>query len=60
MTSATEMTPSKPQATISEWKKIVAPFQVPSIPRATWQIVNTFVPYVLLWYAMFWSLSHTS
>lgn len=60
MSSAPEMTSSKPQATISEWKKIVAPFTVPSIPRATWQIVNTFVPYALLWWAMFWSLSHTS
>ena len=57
MSSAPEMTSSKPQVTISEWKKIVAPFTVPSIPRATWQIVNTFVPYVLLWWAMYWSLS---
>lgn len=55
-TSAPEMTSAKPQATISEWKKIVAPFQVPSIPRAIWQIVNTFIPYALLWYAMYWSL----
>ncbi len=56
-TSAPEITSAKPQATISEWKKIVAPFQVPSIPRATWQIINTFVPYALLWYAMHWSLA---
>ncbi len=56
-TSAPEITSAKPQATISEWKKIVAPFQVPSIPRATWQIINTFVPYALLWYAMYWSLA---
>lgn len=51
------MTADKPQMKISEWKKIVAPFQVPSIPRAIWQIVNTFVPMVLLWWAMYESLS---
>ncbi len=56
-TSAPEITSVKPQATISEWKKIVAPFQVPSIPRATWQIINTFFPYALLWYAMYRSLA---
>ncbi len=57
MTSAPEMTSAQPQATIKEWKEIVAPFQVPSVPRSVWQIVNTFVPYILTWYAMYRSLS---
>ncbi|MBB5032756.1 fatty acid desaturase [Prosthecobacter vanneervenii] len=57
MTSAPEMTADKPQMKISEWKKIVAPFQVPSVPRAVWQLVNTFVPMVLLWWAMYESLA---
>ena len=38
---------------ISEWKEIVSRFQEPSTGRATWQIVNTLVPYALLWYAMY-------
>jgi omega-6 fatty acid desaturase (delta-12 desaturase) len=41
----------------AEWKKIVARFQEPSTPRALWQIVNTFGPYVLLWYLMYLSLA---
>lgn len=45
------------QASISEWKQVIAPFQVPSVPRAVWQIVNTLVPYVALWYLMWLSLS---
>lgn len=34
------------------WKEIVARYQEPSAPRALWQIVNTLVPYGLLWYLM--------
>ena len=36
-----------------EWKKIVLKYQEPSLPRATWQIINTFVPYVALWWLMY-------
>ena len=42
---------------ISEWKKIVAPFTVPSLPRALWQVANTLIPYVGMWFIMNWSLS---
>jgi omega-6 fatty acid desaturase (delta-12 desaturase) len=31
------------------WKKIVARYQQPSIGRAVWQLVNTVVPFILLW-----------
>src|SRR5580692_9603106 len=34
-------------------KQIVAKFQKPSTPRAVWQMVNTFGPYVLLWCLMY-------
>lgn len=34
------------------WKEVVARYQQPSTPRALWQIVNTLVPYGLLWYLM--------
>lgn len=39
------------------WKEIVAKYQEPLTPRALWQIVNTFIPYVLLWYSMYRSLA---
>ena len=48
---------AKPSSTVAEWKKIVAKFQKSSVWRATWQMVNTFVPYVLVWWLMFLSLS---
>jgi len=38
------------------WKAVVAEYQKPSLPRALWQIVNTFGGYALLWWLMFWSL----
>ena len=34
------------------WQEIVRRFQQPSTLRASWQIVNTFVPYVLCWVVM--------
>jgi acyl-lipid omega-6 desaturase (Delta-12 desaturase) len=57
VTSPTDLADDKPYATIAEWKKIVAQYQVPSLPRAIWQLVNTFVPYIAVWYAMYVSLA---
>ena len=34
------------------WQDIVSHFQQPSTLRASWQIVNTFIPYVLCWVVM--------
>jgi omega-6 fatty acid desaturase (delta-12 desaturase) len=39
------------------WKEIVAKYQQPAIWRSIWQIVNTLVPFVVLWYLMYLSLS---
>jgi omega-6 fatty acid desaturase (delta-12 desaturase) len=44
------------RADTSAWKKIVARYQKPAIGRSVWQIVNTLVPYAVLWYLMFLSL----
>jgi omega-6 fatty acid desaturase (delta-12 desaturase) len=41
----------------SEWKAIVAQFQRPSWAKATWQLINSVVPYAALWYAMYRSLA---
>lgn len=38
----------------AEWKRIVIQFQKPSAARASWQIVNTLVPYALLWVSMYY------
>ncbi len=46
-------TKSKNETTVAEWKAIVAKYQRPSVGRASWQIINTFVPYVFLWYLMY-------
>src|ERR1035437_2790805 len=39
------------------WKEIIAKYQQPSLGRSIWQMVNTLVPYVALWYLMYLSLS---
>lgn len=46
-----------PLPSVSEWKKIVAEYQDPSLPRAIWQLVNTLGPYFLLWYLMHLALA---
>jgi len=38
----------------TNWKKIVSRYQIPSIPRATWQLVNSIAPYTLLFVAMYY------
>ena len=54
-----ESTPSatSPSAGAAAWKEIVVQFQKPSTGRAVWQIVNTLVPYALLWYLMYLTLA---
>jgi omega-6 fatty acid desaturase (delta-12 desaturase) len=44
-----------PAAEIS--KDNVTKFQTASLGRARWQLINSFVPYVLLWVAMVWTLA---
>src|SRR6185436_10069487 len=35
------------------WKAVVAKYQKPSVGRSVWQIVNSLVPFALLWYLMY-------
>src|SRR5215204_6006876 len=51
---ATDPAQSIPE--VSAWKQIVAKYQQPCIGRGLWQIVNTLIPYALLWVAMYWTL----
>lgn len=40
----------------NSWKKIVARYTKPDIPRALWQLTNTLVPFIGLWVLMILSL----
>ncbi|MGH8481214.1 MAG: fatty acid desaturase [Nevskiaceae bacterium] len=40
------------------WRQIVRKYREPSTPKALWQIANTFVPYLALWGAMYWTWHH--
>ncbi len=55
----TDKTPEEKSSAmkIAEWKKVVSKYQTPSLPKGIWQLVNTLVPYAVLWYLMFLSLS---
>ena len=39
------------------WRKMIAPYERPNVKRSVWQMMNTFVPFFLLWYGAYWSLS---
>jgi acyl-lipid omega-6 desaturase (Delta-12 desaturase) len=39
--------------TLQAWKDTLARYQRASTKRALWQLTNTVVPYLLLWYAMY-------
>lgn len=39
-----------------EWIAQVLPYKEPSVKRALWQLVNTFIPYFALWGAMIYSV----
>jgi omega-6 fatty acid desaturase (delta-12 desaturase) len=50
------MIDSIPDMDAAQRKAIGAQFQRPSTARATWQLINTIVPYVLVWYGMYRAL----
>lgn len=41
----------------ASWRQAVATYQSPDLRRSLWQIVNTFVPYIVLWILMVRSLA---
>ena len=45
-----------PELEKSNWQKMILPYTVPSLRLSIWQILNTLVPYILLWVLMYWSL----
>ena len=44
-------------STKQSWRKAVAPYQNSDLKRSIWQLINTLVPYILLWSLMLWSLN---
>lgn len=56
MKNDSSSTSPETQSGDGDWKKIVVRYQTPSTGRAIWQLINTLVPYVGLWYLMYLSL----
>lgn len=45
------------EATETSWAKIISKYRTPSRALSWWQIANSFIPYIILWGLMVWSLS---
>ncbi|HEY1011741.1 MAG TPA: hypothetical protein VGE07_03495, partial [Herpetosiphonaceae bacterium] len=54
MTSSPVSTPSS-----QEWRAAVAPYRTASVKRSLWQIANTILPFLFIWYAMYWALDYS-
>lgn len=48
--------PATAAANRSTWKQTVAQYRQPSLGKAVWQLLNTLLPYLLLWYLAWLSL----
>ena len=57
MSGDSVLTQGKRQMNTSTWKEVVARYQQPSLWRSVWQIVDTLVPYAVLWVLMYRSLA---
>src|ERR1043166_4932106 len=57
MSNSAIVTKDERKANPSAWKEIVAKYQRPALGRSIWQMVNTLVPYALLWYLMYRSMA---
>ncbi len=57
MKNDSSSTSAETQSGDGDWKKIVVRYQTPSTGRAIWQLINTLLPYVGLWYLMYLSLA---
>jgi omega-6 fatty acid desaturase (delta-12 desaturase) len=53
MTNEANATQAKSVADNAAWKAIVLKYQKPSPWKASWQIINTLVPYALVWYLIY-------
>ncbi len=47
----------KPPVITSQWRELVKPYQSSDTMRSVWQVVNTVIPYLGMWYLMYRSLS---
>jgi omega-6 fatty acid desaturase (delta-12 desaturase) len=57
MTNDSQPNEGASQSGTPAWKEIVARYQTPSFGRGVWQLVNTLVPYVAIWFLMYFCLS---
>ncbi len=45
-------TPGQSAPNKNAWKKLVKQYQVPNLQRSQWQIVNSLIPYIIIWILM--------
>jgi omega-6 fatty acid desaturase (delta-12 desaturase) len=41
------------------WKSLISRFQISSTRRALWQLANSLIPYILLWFGMVYALAES-
>ena len=56
MNSESSTIPAGAPDEVPSWRKTLARYQAPAAWRSTWQVVNSLIPYAVLWYLMYRSL----
>jgi omega-6 fatty acid desaturase (delta-12 desaturase) len=49
----------RPTETKTNWQALVAKYQTPKLSSSLWQVANTIIPYLVLLYVMYLSLSYS-
>src|SRR5579864_2253084 len=59
MTAPGTIDTATPIRSSSHWRSLIARFQISSARRALWQLINSVIPYVLLWVGMVYALAES-
>jgi len=43
----------------TEWRELIAPYRRPNLRSSLWQLANTLIPFMLLWFLMYLSLGYS-
>jgi acyl-lipid omega-6 desaturase (Delta-12 desaturase) len=47
------------QETDRSWEKVIMKYNKPDLKKSIWQICNSFIPYLIMWYLMYRSLEYS-
>jgi omega-6 fatty acid desaturase (delta-12 desaturase) len=59
ITQTKQKTISTNEKPIPSWQLSLAQYRIPNLKHSLWQVANTLIPFIFIWYLMYTSLSHS-